>query len=175
MHTTLFGPVRQWGFLVKDLDETMQHWVEKLGIGPWWGYRNVQLTSEFEGQTTEVVIDVGLAYQNGMQIELIHQKNDAPSPYRAFYDTPLRQQLVQFGYMVDDVPAAVTRGLQAGLRQQGLVRNPYASYVYLDSAAMDGMVVELMPAHAQLEAEFQRCAQEAAQWDGSNPYRLVQL
>ncbi|MBW2374102.1 MAG: VOC family protein [Deltaproteobacteria bacterium] len=31
-----FGPIKQWGFLVKDLDRAMACWVDQLGVGPWW-------------------------------------------------------------------------------------------------------------------------------------------
>ena len=35
---------------------------------------------------------------------------------------------------------------------------------------LQGIVVELMQANADFEAEYQRCSKEAATWDGSNPY-----
>ena len=37
MFEPLFGPIRQWGFLVKDIDAAMHGWVQQLGVGPWWG------------------------------------------------------------------------------------------------------------------------------------------
>ncbi len=43
MFEPLFGPITQWGFLVKDIDAAMKGWVEHFGVGPWWGYRNVRL------------------------------------------------------------------------------------------------------------------------------------
>ena len=82
----ILGPVKQWGYLVKDLDQAMECWVEQLGVGPWWGYRNVTVQALTDGQTSEVTMSVGLAYHQGMQIELIHQTNDAHSPYSYFYE-----------------------------------------------------------------------------------------
>ena len=32
----LFGPLRQMGFVVRDIDQAMRHWVEVCGIGPWY-------------------------------------------------------------------------------------------------------------------------------------------
>lgn len=173
MYKNIFGSIRQWGFLVKDLDASLESWVKQLGVGPWWGYRDVRLTSDFQNQTTEVVIDVALGYQNGVQIELIQQKNDARSPYRAFYDTPQPQVLQQFGYLVPDIDLAIAQGKAAGLREFGQVRNDFARYVYLQAPIFNGMVVELMLADPHTLAEYERCAKEAAAWDGRDPYRWI--
>jgi hypothetical protein len=32
----LFGPLRQMGFVVRDIDRAMRHWIEVCGIGPWY-------------------------------------------------------------------------------------------------------------------------------------------
>ena len=43
------GPVKQWGYLVRDLDEAMDCWINQLGVGPWWGYRNVPAKAQMGG------------------------------------------------------------------------------------------------------------------------------
>ncbi len=173
MHTQRFGPVKQWGFVVRDLDAAMQCWVEQLGVGPWWGYRNVRLNSRFQGIESEVLLDVALSYQNGVQIELIQQRDDSPSPYRAFYATPHTQMLHQVAYMVPDLDAALLEAKAAGLTELGMLSNGDSRYYYLDSPALTGLVVELMQADPAFLADYERCAAEAARWDGSNPYRLI--
>jgi methylmalonyl-CoA/ethylmalonyl-CoA epimerase len=173
MHTQRFGPVKQWGFVVRDLDAAMQCWVEQLGVGPWWGYRNVRLNSRFQGIESEVLLDVALSYQNGVQIELIQQRDDSPSPYRAFYATPHAQMLHQVAYMVPDLDVALLEAKAAGLTELGMLSNGDSRYYYLDSPALTGLVVELMQADPAFLADYERCAAEAARWDGSNPYRLI--
>src|SRR5215211_6559020 len=32
----LFGPLRQVGFVVRDVERAMRHWVEVCGVGPWF-------------------------------------------------------------------------------------------------------------------------------------------
>lgn len=173
MHTQLFGPVKQWGFVVRDVDAAMKCWVEQLGVGPWWGYRNVRLKSRFQGVESEVLLDVALSYQNGVQIELIQQRNDSLSPYSAFYATPHAQMLHQVAYMVPDLDAALLKAKAAGLSENGMLSNAHSRYFYLESPALAGLVVELMQADPGFRAEYERCAAEAACWDGSNPYRLI--
>ena len=55
----ILGPIKQWGYLVKDLDDAMECWVKQLGIGPWWGYKNVQVTSCCDGKKNPISMSVG--------------------------------------------------------------------------------------------------------------------
>ena len=176
MFQPLFGPIRQWGFVVKDLETAMANWVEQLGVGPWTAYRNVPMKAVMNGVTTDIVINVGLSYQNGVQIELIHQLNDAESPYRAFYRTEHAQQLHQLAYMVPDIDAAIAQGQRAGLRECGrVITFSGQPYVYLDSPAMAGLVLELMPPDPAFAAQCEAGSAEAANWDGRNPVRWITL
>ncbi len=171
----ILGPVKQWGYLIKDLDEAMACWVEQLGIGPWWGYRNVPAKAIVNGQENDLVMSVGLAYHQGMQIELIHQTNDALSPYSYFYlGSDDAQVLQQIAYMVPYVDAAIAQCQQRGMEEVGrIVPAPGSNYVYMSSPAMKGLAIELMPHDQGFLDEYERCAAEADSWDGSDPYRLI--
>lgn len=171
----ILGPVKQWGYLVRDLDEAMNCWVEQLGIGPWWGYRNVPASAVVDGKASDITMSVGLAYHQGVQIELIHQTNDADSPYSYFYrDSEDAQVLQQVAYMVPDVAAAIRQCEERGMHEVGrILPAPDLAYVYMSSPAMKGLAIELMPHDQGFLDEYERCAAEAAQWDGSDPYRLI--
>ena len=41
----LFGPLRQMGFVVRDIEAAMRHWVEVCGVGPWFYADRLPLTS----------------------------------------------------------------------------------------------------------------------------------
>jgi methylmalonyl-CoA/ethylmalonyl-CoA epimerase len=172
----LFGPIKQWGFLVKDLDRAMACWVDQLGVGPWWGFRNVPVTSSFRGEESQVTMDVGLSFQNGVQIELIQQTNDALSPYSAFYAGDGEQMLHQVAYFAPNIDAAVARARENGMREVGSIKTLLGTrYVYMDSPALEGLVIELMEVHDGFVEEYERNAGEAEVWDGSEPYRLISL
>ena len=38
----LFGPVRQNGYVVRDIEAAMKHWIEVLQVGPWFYIDRVQ-------------------------------------------------------------------------------------------------------------------------------------
>jgi hypothetical protein len=74
---SIFGPVKQWGFLVKNLDESMACWVDQLGVGPWWGFRNVPVVWHFEGLETHDGFE-GEYERNAAEAE----RWDGSDPYR---------------------------------------------------------------------------------------------
>jgi len=176
--TQPFGPIKQWGYLVKDLEPAMQSWIDNLGVGPFWGFRNVALTSHMHGTRSEVIMNVGLTYQAGVQIELIEQLNpdEAPSPYSDFYQTEQPQVFQQFGYHSLDIDADRKTALSMGLRELGYVESQTQShYYYFDHPSIAGMVIELMEMDQMTIDAFTYCATEAETWDGSDPYRLIDL
>lgn len=173
----ILGQVKQWGFLVRDLDQAMASWVEQMGIGPWWGYRNVPAKAVVNGEESDFRMSVGLAYHQGMQIELIHQLDDATTPYSYFYRNSKDAQVMQqVAYMVPDVNDAIRQCEQRGMHEVGRILSaPELAYVYMSSPAMQGLTIELMPHDQGFLDEYARCATEARTWDGSNPYRLISL
>ncbi|OWU83051.1 hypothetical protein ATO6_20730 [Oceanicola sp. 22II-s10i] len=78
----IFGPVRQLGFVVHDMEAAMHHWSRTLGIGPFFYFPTVVM-DDFQHRGTPQQIELGIALANDgeMQIELIQQTNSAPSAY----------------------------------------------------------------------------------------------
>jgi hypothetical protein len=83
----IFGAVRQNGYVVRDIQAAMKHWIEVMGIGPWY-YMDRVKTDWFRhrGQSSSVEMSIALANSGDLQIELIQQRNDAPSLYKEFLD-----------------------------------------------------------------------------------------
>lgn len=174
----LFGSIKQFGYLVKDLDSTMQSWVEHIGVGPFWGFRNVQLLSHFAGEQTEITIDVGLAYQAGVQIEFIHQTDNglAYSPYSSFYQTDVQQYCHHIAYYCLDIDAGRDKAKRAGLVELGYVESGAGvRYYYYDSPTLNGLIIELMQVDQLLVDAFDFCAEQTADWQGEDPYRLITM
>ena len=76
----IFGAVRQNGYVVRDIQAAMKHWIEVMGVGPWY-YMDRVKTDWFRhrGQDSRVEMSIALANSGDLQIELIQQRNDAPS------------------------------------------------------------------------------------------------
>ena len=81
----LFGPMRQVGIVVRDIEKAMHHWVEVCGIGPWFYAEQLPLTEfRYKGRVYDIKMSVALANSGDVQLELIQQRCDSPSLYRDF-------------------------------------------------------------------------------------------
>ena len=81
----LFGPMRQVGIVVRDIERAMRHWVEICGIGPWFYAERLPLTEfRYKGRVYDIDMSVALANSGDVQLELIQQRCGSPSLYRDF-------------------------------------------------------------------------------------------
>ena len=81
----LFGPMRQVGIVVRDIDKAMRHWVEVCGVGPWFYAEQLPMTEfRYKGKPYDIKVSIALANSGDVQLELIQQRNDVPSLYRDF-------------------------------------------------------------------------------------------
>lgn len=79
----LFGPMRQIGIVVRDIEAAMRHWIEVCGIGPWFYAERLALTSyRYKGQDSAIPdLSIALANSGDVQLELIQQRCRTPSLY----------------------------------------------------------------------------------------------
>ncbi len=78
------GVIRQIGYIVQDFDKALDEFLA-LGVGPFYVLRGIEQTGIYRGQDCTVKLTLGgLANSGDMQIEIIHQDNDAPSIYSEF-------------------------------------------------------------------------------------------
>ena len=167
-----FGPVNQWGFLARDLNSVMQFWIDRFGVGPWWGFRGVSIELEMAGQKHPVSMDVGMAYQNGVQIEIV-QPSEGPSPYADFLASGKAQMLHQIGYFTPDLAVAKTAALAQGYE---LYAEFNTGSAYFSDAMLGDMVVEFTQCDDNMLAYYKTCADESEAWDGkTEPFRLMDL
>jgi hypothetical protein len=103
----IFGAVCQNGYIVRDIRAAMDHWVNVMGVGPWYYIDRVK-TDYFRhrGKDSAMEMSVALANSGDLQIELIQQRNDAPSMYKEFLDSG-REGLQHMSYWTQAHPGTV--------------------------------------------------------------------
>ena len=80
-----FGPMRQVGIVVRDIEKAMRHWVEVYGVGPWFYAEQLPMDQfRYKGRPYDLKVSIALANSGDVQFELIQQRNDVPSLYRDF-------------------------------------------------------------------------------------------
>lgn len=171
MTTRRFGTVDQIGYLVGDLDQSIDRWLRHLGVGPWMVFRNVAMNGSYRGQPVTVTMDVGLAYQGDTQIELIQATNDSPSPYRDALGQPILG-MHHVAWVVDDIDAAIEHMTGKGLQVVFEASNPATRVAYFENAAEPGVLHEVIQGHGMREMIRQGIA-AARDWDGTHPIHVI--
>lgn len=138
----LFGPIDQIGYVVEDLDTAMAARREVLGLGPWTVFRGTTLHGHHRGQATMVTMDVALAYQGAVQIELIAARAGQPSPYVDGEGATVGAHHV--GWIVDDLDTAVGEAERRGLTMIFSAGNEAVRVAYLEHPADPGALYELI-------------------------------
>ena len=166
-----FGAIMQNGYAVNDWQAAAQHWVDQLGVGPFFVMRHIDFEwCEYRSQRVEIDMSVAIAYSGNQQIELVQQHNDAPSIYRDFLrDNPPGLQHV--GALVADLRQALqVNSLAERIVQQGVTRAG-ARFAYVDTVAHNGTMLELIERSPAMDKAFGHMHAAARDWDGSDPIR----
>ena len=194
-----FGELRQLGYVVRDIEAGMRHWIDVFDVGPWF-YVDRLPVGEFRyyGEPSDPHVSIAISYSGGAQVELIQQRNEAPSMYRDFLEAghePCRdpglrradgfpsmyrdfleaghEGLQHVCYFPVDYDAVLARALADGyvIGQEGSSnRGPFA---YLATEAHPGSVVELAAYSDKRRAQFEAIKAVCDDWDGSDPIRTV--
>ena len=163
-----FGNIRQLGYVVRDLRQAVDTWRSQIGVGPWMIIQNIALTCTYRGEPSVPLIDIALGYRGDMQIELIEQRNEAPSPYRPYIERG-HYGLHHTAFLSERVDADVGRAESLGMQVVCDIRMPMGGrYVYLQSPGLGSQLyIEFLEATPALREMFAQGIAAAATWDGS--------
>lgn len=165
----IFGDVRQNGYVVPDIEAALDHWTRVLGVGPFYYFERVPVEEfRYRGERSPLEVSIALANSGPLQIELIQQRNDAPSMYRDFLGRESRGGLQHVAYWTQSFDADMERLQAAGFTvgQSGQI-GADGRFVYFDTEAGPGTVVELSEISGAKGKFFAHLAEKAAAWDGS--------
>lgn len=172
----LFGGGRQVGYVVKDIEKAMDHWSAKLGVGPWFYKRDVGTTEfRYYGRVSELPeLSIALAYSGDLQLELIQQRNDAPSLYR---DTlrgngEVAQHIAYWTYT--DFDAWLQRMSRDGFVEghAGRMGQNRGRFAYFVHPELPSAMIELSESTGGKGEYFEKIKQASLNWDGRDPIRL---
>ena len=140
----------QLNFLVKDMDAALTLWTEKLGVGPFIVFDQALGNRRFIHRGAESPVDmaVALSYVGDTQIELICQRNDAPSIYTEAFQAGLPDGGVQhIAFWPDDIHVAARELKARGFEEIASIRSiaGEVDVFYLSSPQPLAPMLELVP------------------------------
>jgi len=173
--SALFGKVCQNGYVVRDIDAAMRFWIEKLRVGPFFYVPSVKIDwFRYRGMDSPLEMSVALANSGDLQIELIQQRNNAPSMYLDFLARH-GEGLQHMSYWSMDYQALYDRAVAAGclVGHEGQIGGPKGRFAYFDTSGHAGTVIEISDISGSKGRFFERVKVAALDWDGSDPVRVI--
>ena len=174
----IFGPIRQNGYVVRDIEAALKHWTTVLGVGPFFSVERARIADlQYKGKPSAAEVSVALANAGALQIALLQPCNDAPSLWRDFLAAG-HEGLQHCAYWMETpaaMDAALARAAELGdvIGQSGST-GENGRCVYLCTEGHAGTVVELSEACGAKAQLFRRVAEAAREWDGTDPIRRLQ-
>lgn len=167
-----YGDVRQLGYVVPDIKAAMQHWVDALGVGPWFYLGEVAVDDAIvKGKTMSGSLKMALANSGDLQIELIEPVKGA-LPYHDFLcetgGVGGLQHLSSWP-APDQFEKIVAAHRTSGGRFLIEGEMSGTKFVYLDTQAHQGTLFELASPSDQSSRFFKRVRDASIDWDGSDP------
>lgn len=171
----IFGEIRQNGYVVHDIHAAMEHWTRVLGVGPFFYVEKPPIEDfRYRGEPSDLDVSIALSNSGALQIELIQQRNQAPSMYRDFLDAG-HEGLQHVAYWTETFDADFGRVEKLGYEvgQSGQVGGPDGRFVYFTAEGHPGTVIELSEISGPKGELFKFIAETSREWDGSDPIRAV--
>jgi hypothetical protein len=174
LSSAVFPRFDQLGFVVHDAGAAMRHWLERMGVGPFFVAERISMPGfTYRGTPSAPVLTLAIAYWGPVQVELIEQHNDAPSGYRDFLRAG-REGLQHMAVFTADAEADKARCLAAGMTVQHEGLSPFdrvTRFCYLETGGHPGTVLELVQMTPAKAARFRAMQEAAAGWTGEDPIR----
>ncbi len=162
------GPIRQNGYVVKDIEAAMDYWLNVMGVGPWFLIQKVETDwFRYKGQDSDIDMTIAVANSGDLQIELIQQNNDAPSMYRDFLDAGY-EGLQHVAFWSKEYQALYDKliGDRYVLGHEGQIGGETGRFAYFESTSHPGSVIEISDVSGPKGELFEFVKQSALDWDG---------
>jgi len=167
------GPIHHLGYVVQDLEASVEHFVKAFGAGPFFVVRDVPLEQvTAQGKPAMFQHDSAFAQCGAVPIEIIQLKRLEPRRVReGFSQSP--PQLHHTAYVVARECLAETRD---DLERRGIPAFLHArmgdlDLTFHDAASLTGHQIELHADSTGLRDFFSMVHRASVGWDGSDPLR----
>jgi hypothetical protein len=173
--SALFGKVCQNGYVVRDIEKAIRFWTEAMRVGPFFYIPKVKTDwFRYRGADSAVELSIALANSGDLQIELIQQRNAAPSMYLDFLHGH-GEGLQHMSYWTSDYQSLYDRAIAAGflVGHEGQIGGPKGRFAYFETSGHPGTVVEISDISGGKGGFFEHVRKAAENWDGHDPVRVI--
>jgi len=168
--------ILQTSFVVKDVYESAQAFLDLYEIGPWFVFEHYPMPQlQYRDSPTTMDFTIAAAFSGAMMFELIQQNDDRPSAYKDVVDARgygfHHLAIPSYDY---DKDLARYRKLGFAIANEGTAPADHGGgrAAYVDTTARLPGMIELMEIVPELTAALSELEAAAANWDGTDPVRV---
>jgi len=162
----------QLGFIVHDLLDESARWANVFGVGPFHILPRVETPCTYRGTESAVDVQIGVAQAGPVQIELIQQNCDRSSVYRDLVDKG-ESGFHQLCTVTADYDGKIAYYEQLGYELATEMDVRGQRLAYFDTVDDFGFFTEVVEETPGFLESLDKIAQTCAQWDGSDPVRIL--
>jgi hypothetical protein len=165
----------QLGFVVDDLFEAATHWVRLFGVGPFHIMPRVHNSCRYRGRNASVDIHIGVAQAGPVQIELIRDYTDGPSVFRDLHNLYdfTKSGFHQVSTLTRDYDGKKAHYLGTGYELACEFTTPGQRVAFFDTTNDFGFFTEVVEEKASFQANLSKISRTCADWDGTDPIRIL--
>ena len=162
----------QIAWVVDDLLASAARWVEVYGVGPFHVLPRTRMEGRYRGATASLEIQTAVTQAGPVQLELIEQRNDAPSVYRDLFPRG-RSGLHHLGTITTDFDAACRHYRDLGYEAVTELESDQYRLGYFDTSVDFGVVTEVIEYSTAFAEALAGIAETCRTWQGEDPIRLL--
>ena len=162
----------QMCYVVPDIQQAMNLWVDKLKVGPWFLLDHFTGTDPmYRGRGSTADVSLAMSFAGHMNIELIQPNDGEPSVYREWIERR-GYGFHHWGRATANFEHDVRQYEAAGHELVFLAGVPSGGHVaYMDTTAVMPGYVELIELGAGFDATFSKFYRASIGWDGKDRVR----
>lgn len=164
----------QIAYRVDDLEAACHEWARRVGAGPFLVREHLPVTATHNGEPAVYDHSAAFGQWGPVMLELVQLHACEPTSMREVFEHDGPGQVNHFACFVDDLDAA-----SAALEEQGfplvmdLTSSSGMSVRFHDARELVGGILELYVGTEHLRAHYDRVADLARDWDGSDVVRYM--
>jgi hypothetical protein len=164
----------QLSFTVEDIDLAMESFTTHVMAGPWYLLERAEIKNvTYRGRATELNLSIAYGNVGHLQIELIQQNGNVPSPFTEIIESR-GYGLHHQGLAVADFDAALRRFQRMGYDVVAYSENDIpVRAAFLDTKGKFPTFIEIMETNEAVESMFTAIYHASVGWDGKVPIRRI--
>jgi hypothetical protein len=162
----------QLGFVVDDLLAAAARWARVYSVGPFHVLPPMEVSCTYRGTQSAIDMQIAVAQAGPVQIELILQRCDRASVFRDLF-AKAESGFHQLCTVTPDYEGKKAHFASLGYELASEIIANGSRVSYFDTVADFGFFTEVVDEPPGFLAQLGKIAQTCAEWDGSDPVRVI--